>query len=87
MPPFVKITWHDAEDVPVTWVKSEDVAAHAESICEVVSWGYMVSKTRSDYVLAGDYIPRDDTYGRVTKIPRKMCVKVEVIEKGSKKEG
>lgn len=84
MPPFVKIRWHDAEDVTVTWVRSEDVADHVKEPCEVVSWGYLVAKTRRDYVLAGDYIPRDDTYGRVTKIPRGMVIKIETIEKAAK---
>ncbi len=81
IPPFVKIVWHDAEDIEGTWVRAESIADHAAEPCEVTSWGYLVSKTRRDYVLAGDVIPRDETYGRVTKIPRGMVKRIETIEK------
>ena len=80
MPPFVKVTWHDAEDIEGPWVKSEEIASQTKEPCEVISWGYLVSRTRKDYILAGDYIPRDNTYGRVTKIPRKMTVKLDIVE-------
>ena len=80
-PAFVKVTWHDAEDLAQSWVSSDQIAAAVAQPCLVISWGYLVSKNRKDIVLAADLISRDETYGRVTKIPRGMVQVITVIEK------
>lgn len=73
---FVKVTWHDAMDDSRTWVPEEDIPQFTESICEVVSWGYLVGATKKYVTLAADAIT-DGPYGRVTKIPLGMIVKIE----------
>lgn len=77
MKSFVKVCWHDACDEEKTWVAAADVEAFAQEPCEVVSWGWLVSQTQKYVTLAADYIPGTDTYGRVTKIPKGMLVKIE----------
>jgi hypothetical protein len=79
---FVKVRWHDAQDGYSTWVAAEDIPRFTEEPCEVVSWGWLVSETKRYITLAADYIPGPpgETYGRVTKIPRGMVVKIEEFE-------
>lgn len=74
--PFVKIIWHDAQDDGRTWVPEEDIPQFTEDVCEVISWGWAVCSTKLYVTLAADYI-KNDVYGRVTKIPRKMIVSIE----------
>lgn len=73
---FVKVRWHDAQDEGRTWVPAEEIDRFTAELCEVTSWGWLVGETAKYITLAADYIP-DGTYGRVTKIPRKMIVKIE----------
>lgn len=74
---FVRVVWHDAADLEKTWVQPEDIQQFADESCEVVSWGWVVSASKKYITLAADYISETDTYGRVTKIPHGMVVKVE----------
>lgn len=67
--PFVKVTWHDAADEERIWLKEADVEAFGTESLEVVSWGWLMKKTRQYVTLAADHITGTDTYGRVTKIP------------------
>lgn len=79
MKPFVKVVWHDAADEAKTWLREDELD---DASIEVISFGYLLRKTRSFLHLAGDCIVgglEDITYGRVCKIPRKMVVSVEEI--------
>lgn len=75
---FVRVVWHDAADLSdKTWVSPEDVAQFSNELCEVISWGWLVSTSKTYLTLAADYIADTETYGRVTKIPKGMVAKVE----------
>ena len=76
---FVKVTWHDAQDAPDTWVHQDDVQHFTDSLCEVTSWGWIVGQSKHYLTLAADYV-KDGDYGRVTKIPRGMIVKTEEFQ-------
>lgn len=74
---FVRVRWHDAADLEKTWVQPEDIEAFTKEFCEVLSWGWLVSTSKTYLTLAADYIADTDTYGRVTKIPRGMVASVD----------
>ena len=76
---FVKVTWLDAQDDGRTWVSAEDIQSFTEQQCGVTSWGWLVGSTKTYVTIAADYI-KDGVYGRVTKIPRKMIVKIDEYE-------
>ena len=85
--PFVKVTWLDASD-PVTdasWYTEDEVLAFGESLCEVVSFGYVVSRTKLYLTLAADLITKGSgprtVYGRITKIPIGMIASEETLIK------
>jgi len=79
MKPFVKVTWHDAEDMGgSSWNSQEEIDAFGSNLCEAFSYGYLVKKTKNYLTLAADHIP-PDTYGRIIKIPKRMVVKVEAM--------
>lgn len=73
---FVKVTWHDAADNGQTWVQAEEIQPFTEELCVVVSWGWLVGATKKYVTLAADHIV-DGPYGRVTKIPVPMIMKIE----------
>ena len=74
--PLVMVHWRDTEDYnETTWVLESDLKEFWEAHCEVSSLGYLLKKTKGYVTLAADFIP-PDTYGRITKIPRKMIVKI-----------
>lgn len=77
MKPFVKVLWHDACDSEKTWIPDAEVAEFGKEPLEVISWGWLVSKTKQYVTIAADYIADTDTYGRVTKIPTGMCQTIE----------
>lgn len=79
---FVKVRWHDAADEGRTWVPGEEIDSFTEELCEVTSWGWLVGETKKYITLAADCIPDEPlpTWGRVTKIPRKMIVSIEDYE-------
>lgn len=69
---FVKVEWLDAEDFrDATWATAEEAGAFNETECLVVSYGYLVAKSRTHLTLAAD-LAEPETYGRLIKIPRKM---------------
>lgn len=76
---FVKVFWHDAQDEGRTWVPDQEIEAFNDEVCEVISWGWLVGESKKYVTLAADYIA-DGTWGRVTKIPRGMVVKIEEFE-------
>jgi hypothetical protein len=78
--PFVCVHWHDAADKEGTWTPHEDVEEFATSVCLVVSWGWLVRETKAYVTLAADYIEDHATWGRITKVPRGMIVKMEVMK-------
>ena len=83
-PPFVKIVWIDAEDAKDTWIDAEDEAAYADSECLIISWGYLVKKTKAYTVLAADLGTGSSgakTFGRVTKIPTAWIRQTTVMQK------
>ena len=75
--PFVKVCWQDACDLHETWVEAEAAQKFGEELAEVVSWGWLISKTPKYVTLAADFIPDSGAWGRVTKIPTKMCQTIE----------
>lgn len=76
---FVKVCWHDAQDEGRTWVQDEELQPFTEALCEVISWGWLVGETKKYVTIAADF-SAPSTWGRVTKIPRGMVVKIEEFE-------
>jgi hypothetical protein len=82
--PLVKVTWVDASDPPgdTSWYSDQDVDQFASDVCEVVSVGYLKSKTNLYTTLVADYIINKNgtiTWGRPTKIPHGMITKIETL--------
>lgn len=80
--PLVKVTWVDASDPPgdVSWYTDKDVDDFSNSVCKVVSVGYLKSKTELYVTLVADFILNDNgtyTWGRPTKIPVGMVQSIE----------
>lgn len=78
--PFVKVLWRDATDDDRTWLKEAEVNDFGSVSLEVISWGWLMKRTKENITLAADHILGTDTYGRVTKIPVGMLIKVEEYE-------
>ena len=78
--PFVCVHWHDAADRDGAWASHEEVEEFAASVCLVVSWGWLVRATKQYITIAADYIPEHQTWGRVTKVPVGMLVKLEEMK-------
>ena len=73
--PLVRVVWVDAAD-PASdnvWYTDAEVETFSDNTCEVVSVGYVKSKTKLYVTLVADYIINNDndtiTWGRPTKIP------------------
>lgn len=86
---LVLVRWVDASDPPgdTSWFSDKDVDEFAEAVCEVVSVGYLKSKTKLYVTLVGDYIINKDgtiTWGRPTKIPHGMITSIETLIKEPK---
>ena len=79
MKQLVLVTWDDAEDQDATktWMDEEDINTFSQQNCTVASVGYLVSKTSKYVTLAADWIDKLGHYGRITKIPTGMVVKIE----------
>ncbi len=77
---FVRIVWYDAQDARDTWVRitDDDTLAWMDELAEVVSYGYLIKKTKHYYVIAADRC-HDTTVGRVTKIPRPWVLSIKDI--------
>lgn len=76
---FVRVTWWDAEDYSEAgWLTEEDAHKFNNTACVVISYGWLVSKTKDYLTVAADHIA-PKTYGRAMKIPRKMVKSVETI--------
>ena len=86
-PPFYLVVWHDAEDAKQTWMVECEAKEFGERSCEVISFGYLLSRTKQYVVLAADWIRKSEgeeaQYGRVTKIPTPW-VKTVRIHNGRK---
>lgn len=78
--PITIIRWNDAQDHPSKWVDESDALAFGESSCEIISVGFLISKTAKYLTIGGDWDAVDKDYGRVTKIPIGMIISVESIE-------
>lgn len=81
MKPY-RVFWTDAEDFKETWASKDEVDDFSKSICLVESIGFIIKKTDKYITLVRDIIKDEkggDTYGGVTKIPRKMVKKIELI--------
>lgn len=82
---FVKVTWLDAADPPggASWYLESEALTFGEELCEVESYGYVVSHTKLYLTLAADLITKgatETTYGRLTKIPSGMIVSIEDLK-------
>ena len=74
---LVRVVWHDASDEPETWIKSSELSEDPVEVCSV---GFLVRETALYVTLAGDW--SDPTWGRVTRIPRGMVQRMDVLEGG-----
>jgi len=83
MKPLVKVVWSDAQDHPDNWVAEADVEAFGDVPCDIVSVGFLVSKTDKYLTLAGDWDEVDQNYGRVTKIVTKMVISMNELTSAS----
>ena len=82
--PFVQVVWWDAADSSKTWGTEAEAIEFGSRPCEIVSYGYLLSKTRSYVVLAADRILQDEpnaqvTFGRITKIPTPWIRKTRAL--------
>lgn len=81
--PFVMIKWLDAADSRKRgWQAKEDLEQFISSPIVCYSAGWLVAKTRWDYILSADWSPAiedetQDDWSRPTKIPKKMVVEVK----------
>lgn len=76
MKPLVKAIWNDAQDYARMWVDEEDAEAFGHESCEIISVGFLISKTEKYITLAADWDETDKDYGRVTKIPSSMLISI-----------
>jgi hypothetical protein len=81
---LVLVKWLDAQDHPDKWVDVKDAEEFGQADCEIISVGFLVSRTGKYITLAGDYDAVDQDYGRVTKIPSSMVTSVEEINQETK---
>lgn len=84
--PVVQVIWRDAQDHGETWVHEDDTVKFGENVCEIVSYGLLVSKTDKYATLAGDWDESDRNYGRVTKIPTAWIVDLVELHPQSPQE-
>ena len=78
---IVLVTWHDTEDFKGgAWASTEEIDEFSKTLCVIESVGWVVKKTRHYLTLCADFSPNPDTHGRVTKIAKKMIVKIEPLQ-------
>lgn len=77
--PIVKIVWNDSQDHKDKWVDEVDAVQFGEELCEIISVGFLVSKTTKYITIAGDWDDVDKDYGRVTKIPMVWLVSITYL--------
>ena len=83
---LVRVTWIDAADPSdgVGWHSDAELDRFSEEMVEVVSVGFVKSDTKMYLTICADKIIDDVaetsfTWGRPTKIPHGMIVKVEEL--------
>lgn len=79
---LVKVTWIDAADPEDGgWHTDEAMEKFSKETVEVTSVGFMKSDTKLYLTICADRIPEEDgcTWGRPTKIPHGMIVKIEEL--------
>jgi len=83
---FVRIVWYDAQDARDTWVSitSEETIKWMDELALVVSYGYLIKKTKNYYIIAADLCD-DMTVGRMTKIPCPWVKKIQTVKVPVKK--
>jgi hypothetical protein len=62
------------------WYTDEQLEKFSQDAVEVTSVGYVKSSTKLYITLVADFIPNGDgtfTWGRPTKIPHAMVIKIE----------
>lgn len=79
-PKMVVIIWNDAQDSLEPWVGEAEAKQFAETPCPIVSYGFLVRKTKNYVVIAGDWNDSNKDYGRVTKIPTKMITSMKELQ-------
>lgn len=81
---LVRVMWSDAADLANGgWFSDKDVDDFTDEKVEVVSVGWIKSETKSYLTLVADYIVDSDgsiTWGRPTKIPMGMVLRVEELD-------
>lgn len=80
--PSVRVVWDDAEDSDAgkSWLDEGEVEQFSQTVTLVVSYGILLRKTPKYLTIVGDWIPRLEQYGRVTKIPTSQVRELVVWE-------
>jgi len=84
--PFMQVIWWDAADSEQTWGTESQAITFGNRPCEIISYGYLVSKSKAYIVLAADRILRNEpsdkevVFGRITKIPRPWVQKTRTMK-------
>ena len=83
----VRVIWRDAEDYSGDrWVHEDDAVKFGEASCDIISLGFLVSKTDKYCTLAGDWDESSKNYSRVTKIPTAWIIDLTEIPAQSQSE-
>jgi hypothetical protein len=75
----MRVVWNDAQDHNEPWVPVEDAEKFGNEDCQIVSVGFLVSKTSRYVTLAADWNESGGDYGRVTKIPAGMVQSISEL--------
>ena len=77
---MVRVLWADSQDHAEKWVDEEDAITWGQTSCDIISIGFLISKTPKYITLGADWDAIDKDYGRVTKISTSMLVSIENLE-------
>jgi hypothetical protein len=77
---MVRVLWADSQDHAEKWVDEEDAITWGQTSCDIISIGFLISKTPKYITLGADWDDIDKDYGRVTKISTSMLVSIENLE-------
>ena len=77
---MVRVLWADSQDHAEKWVDEEDEITWGQTSCDIISIGFLISKTPKYITLGADWDAIDKDYGRVTKISTSMLVSIENLE-------
>ena len=76
---MVQVVWSDSQDHADKWVDEEDAITWGQTSCDIISIGFLISKTPKYITLGADWDEVDKDYGRVTKISTSMLVSIDYL--------